>query len=102
MIIVGGDFSNPGSDYLNCFFTTNYGKTWKAPKRPPHGYRSCVEYLSKKHLITSGPTGVDYSFDGGNTWKLISNEGFHVCRIAKKGSTVYLAGANGKIGKLIY
>jgi len=102
MIIVGGDFSNPGSDSLNCFFTTNYGKTWKAPKRPPHGYRSCVEYLSKKHLITSGPTGVDYSFDGGNTWKLISNEGFHVCRIAKKGSTVYLAGANGKIGKLIY
>jgi len=53
-------------------------------------------------LITSGPTGVDYSFDGGNTWKLISNEGFHVCRIAKKGSTVYLAGTNGKIGKLIY
>ena len=102
MIIVGGDFSNPGSDSLNCFFTTNYGKTWKAPKRPPHGYRSCVEYLSKKQLITCGPTGIDYSFDGGNTWKLISKEGFHVCRIAKKGSTVYLAGANGKIGKLIY
>ena len=102
MIIVGGDFSNPGSDSLNCFFTTNYGKTWKAPKKPPHGYRSCVEYLSKKQLITCGPTGVDYSFDGGNTWKLISKEGFHVCRIAKKGSTVYLAGANGKIGKLIY
>ena len=102
MIIVGGDYSNPASDSLNCFFTTNYGKTWKAPKRPPHGYRSCVEYLSKKQLITCGPTGVDYSFDGGNTWKLISNEGFHACRIAKKGSTVYLAGANGKIGKLIY
>ena len=102
MIIVGGDFSNPNSDSLNCFFTTNYGKTWKAPKKPPHGYRSCVEYLSKKQLITCGPTGVDYSFDGGNTWKLISKEGFHVCRIAKKGSTVYLAGANGKIGKLIY
>ena len=102
MIIVGGDFSKPASDSLNCFFTNNYGKTWKASKRPPHGYRSCVEYLSKKQVITCGPTGVDYSFDGGNTWKLISKEGFHVCRIAKKGSTVYLAGPNGKIGKLIY
>lgn len=102
MIIVGGDFSNPVSDSLNCFFTSNYGKTWNAPKKPPHGYRSCVEYLSKKQVITCGPSGVDYSFDGGNTWRLISKEGFNVCRIAKKGSNVYLAGANGRIGKLIY
>jgi photosystem II stability/assembly factor-like uncharacterized protein len=102
MIIVGGDFSNPNSDSLNCFFTSNHGKTWKAPKRPPHGYRSCVEYLSKKQLVTCGPTGVDYSLDSGNTWKLISKESFHVCRIAKKGAVVYLAGNDGKIGKLVY
>jgi photosystem II stability/assembly factor-like uncharacterized protein len=102
MIIVGGDFSNPRSDSLNCFFTTNHGKTWKAPKTPPHGYRSCVEYLSKKQLVSCGPTGVDYSFDGANTWKMISKEGFHVCRIAKSGAAVYLAGANGKVGKLVF
>lgn len=102
MVIVGGDFSNPRSDSLNCFYSTNHGKTWKAPKTPPHGYRSCVEYLSKKHLVSCGPTGVDYSIDGANTWKLISTEGFHVCRIAKNGAAVFLAGANGKVGKLVY
>ena len=102
MIVVGGDFNNPTSDSLNCFFTTNKGKTWKRPKQPPHGYRSCVEYLSKTHIITCGLTGVDYSMDGGNTWKLISQEGFHVCRIAKTGAAIYLAGSNGKIGKLVY
>jgi hypothetical protein len=101
MIVVGGDFTNPSSDSLNCFFSNDRGKTWKAPKRPPFGYRSCVEYLSKKQLITCGLTGVDYSFDGGNTWKSISKEGFHVCRIAKRGAAVYLAGSNGKIGKLV-
>jgi hypothetical protein len=61
-----------------------------------------VEYLSKKQLVTCGPTGVDYSLDSGNTWKLISKESFHVCRIAKKGAVVYLAGNDGKIGKLVY
>jgi hypothetical protein len=61
-----------------------------------------VEYLSKKQLVSCGPTGVDYSLDGGNTWKLISKEGFHVCRIAKNGAAVYLAGANGRIGKLLF
>ena len=102
MIVVGGDFNNPTSDSLNCFFTTNQGKTWKAPKTPPHGYRSCVEYLSKKHLVACGLTGVDYSVDGGNTWKLISKESFHVCRIAKRGAVIYLAGADGKVAKLVY
>ncbi len=102
LIVVGGDFNNPSSDSLNCFYTTNRGKTWNAPKQPPHGYRSCVEFLSRKQLITCGITGVDYSFDGGNTWKLISKEGFNVCRIAKKGAAVYLAGEKGKVAKLIF
>lgn len=102
MIVVGGDFSAPDSDSLNCFLTTNRGQTWKEAKIPPHGYRSCVEYLSKKQAITCGITGVDYSFDGGNTWNWISKEGFNVCKIAKAGATIFLAGNGGKIGKIVY
>jgi hypothetical protein len=102
MIVVGGDFNDPTSDSLNCFFSNDRGRNWKAPKTPPHGYRSCVEYLSRKHIISCGINGVDYSFDGGNNWKWISKEGFNVCRIAKHGSTIFLAGSNGKIGKVTY
>lgn len=100
MIIVGGDFLTPASTEKNCFYTTNGGKTWKAPKVPPHGYRSCVEYLSQKHIIACGINGVDFSSDGGRTWKLISEEGFHVCKIARNGSALFLAGENGKIAKV--
>jgi len=102
LVVVGGDFNDTASTVKNCFYTINRGKTWKAPKTPPHGYRSCVEYLDKKNLVTCGLTGVDYSIDNANTWKLISKESFHTCRIAKIGSTVYLAGNNGKIGRLVY
>ena len=102
IIVVGGDFTKPDSDSLNCFYSTDRGKTWKAPKKAPHGYRSCVEYLSRKHVISCGINGVDYSFDGGNTWKWISKEGFNTCRIAKTGATVFLAGANGKVAKVSY
>lgn len=102
LIVVGGDFNEPNNDSLNCFISSNRGKSWKAPRIPPHGYRSCVEYLSKKHLIACGLNGVDYSSDGGNTWKWISKEGFHVCAVAKNGTAVFLAGSNGKIGTLIY
>jgi len=99
-IVVGGDFSNPSSDSLNCGISNDGGNSWHYPATPPHGYRSCVEFLSKKDVITCGLSGVDYSDNGGNNWKWISKEGFHVCRIAKSGSSVYLAGNNGKIGKI--
>jgi photosystem II stability/assembly factor-like uncharacterized protein len=100
MMVVGGDFSKPAVDSLNCFYSHDRGRTWTAPKVPPHGYRSCVEYLSKTHLVACGITGVDYTTDGGVRWSLISAEGFNVCRVAKNGSAVFLAGNNGKIGKL--
>jgi hypothetical protein len=101
MIVVGGDFLAPAAMNKNCFTTNNGGKTWKAPKTPPHGYRSCVEYLSPKDIISCGINGVDYSNDGGKNWKWISRDGFTVCRIARNGSAFYLAGENGKIAKLI-
>jgi len=102
MIVVGGDFTADSSHQKNCFFTDDGGKTWIAPKIPPHGYRSCVEYLSKKDIVTCGLNGVDYSLDGGRTFTWISKEGFHVCRIAKYGPSIFLAGSNGKIAKLTW
>lgn len=102
MIIVGGDFSADSSNRRNCFYTTNGGKTWEAPKTPPHGYRSCVEFLAQKHILSCGLNGVDYSKDGGKNWKWISKEGFHVCRIARIGEAIYLAGSNGKVGRIVW
>lgn len=102
MIIVGGDFNADSIIDKNCFISSNGGKTWKEPKEPPHGYRSCVEYLSKDDVLSCGLNGVDYSFNGGKTWKWISKEGFHVCRIARIGSAIFLAGGNGKIGRIVW
>ncbi len=102
MIIVGGDFNADSSIAKNCFYTINGGKTWLAPVTPPHGYRSSVEYLSKKDVLACGLNGVDYSSDGGKNWKWISKEGFHVSRIAKIGTAIFLAGNNGKIGRVVF
>ncbi|MEJ0101495.1 MAG: YCF48-related protein [Bacteroidota bacterium] len=100
IIVTGGDFSNDSSMTANCFYSNDGGVSWKAPSVPPHGYRSCVEFLDKKEIIACGLNGIDYTLDGGRNWKWISKEGFHVCRIAKYGSAVFLAGGNGKIAKL--
>jgi hypothetical protein len=99
-IVVGGDFNTPDSTYKNCVITKDGGDTWIYPSIPPHGYRSCVEYIAKKQWISCGLNGVDISNDDGYTWKWISKESFNVCRKAKKGKSIFFAGSKGNIGKL--
>ncbi len=101
-IIVGGDFTNDKDTTLNCVLVdmqTNPPK-FSHPQTPPHGYRSCVIYITKKTLVTCGTSGVDISYDGGKNWELISTQSFHVVQKAKKGNAIYLAGSKGKIAKL--
>ncbi len=103
--ITGGDYIEYWKDSGNVIYTTNAGKTWK--RSSVHGYRSCIIQADKKTFITCGTNGVDISFDGCKTWKLIhgdgakGKDGFNVCAKSKTGKTVYFAG-NGRIGKLIY
>lgn len=102
LVVVGGDFAADTIKENNCFVSIDGGKKWMTPVIAPHGYRSCVEFISKWKLIACGTSGVDISTDGGMRWKLLSKESFHVCRKAKEGKAVFLAGTNGKVGKLTF
>ena len=97
LVVVGGDFAHDTVTYRNCLVLQADKGGYYMPKVPPHGYRSCVKYLSINALISCGTSGVDISNDGGINWQLISSQSFHVCQKAKKGNAVFLAGANGKI-----
>ncbi len=99
IIAVGGDFMRDTVRASSCFYSNDLGKTWKQSSTLPYGYRSCVEFITDKDLITCGPKGVDLSSDEGRTWRNISSTGFHVCRRAKKGKKVFLAG-RGQIGTI--
>jgi photosystem II stability/assembly factor-like uncharacterized protein len=99
-IVVGGNFSSDTLRTGNCARSLDLGKTWSLPLTPPAGYRSCVEFIAATKLVACGTSGVDFSADGGLNWKNISSTGFHVCRKAKKGTAVFLAG-KGRIAKLL-
>jgi photosystem II stability/assembly factor-like uncharacterized protein len=101
LIVVGGDFARDTAEEMNCFLSSDGGATWIRPATPPHGYRSCVEFIGDKKVIACGTSGVDLSFDDGLNWRLISQTGFHVCRLAKKGRSVFLAGGGGRIARLV-
>ena len=100
MMVAGGDFNTKDSATQNFFITKCGGKKWYVPVAPPKGYRSSVEYISGNTWITCGLNGVDISSDTGKHFTPISKDGFHVCRRAKTGNVVFLAGGGGRIAKL--
>jgi photosystem II stability/assembly factor-like uncharacterized protein len=100
MLVVGGDYKDASNRNGTCFIIEEEGKKIHTPKTSPSGYRSCVQFITKKKAITCGLSGVDVTEDGGKNWRHISDEGFHVVRKAKKGKYIYLAGLAGKIARL--
>ena len=69
MVVVGGDYKNPGRRDRVAAYSHDAGRTWKLSKQPPAGYRSGVAWLDDHTIATVGPTGEEISVDGGVHWK---------------------------------
>lgn len=100
-VILGGDFKDYKMEMYNSVYSTNAGKSWKSPAYPPAGYKSCVIWKDAKNLIATGLAGTDISTKGPKEWIHISDVPFHVVQKAKKGTAIFLAGGNGRIGRYV-
>ncbi len=100
-VIVGGNYEKPNEKVKHIFITSDGGQTWAPPIVPTRGMRECVEFITPSFVLASGQSGIDVSNDGGQTWKAFSNEKqFSVVRKARKGNSIILAGANGRVSIL--
>jgi photosystem II stability/assembly factor-like uncharacterized protein len=101
LLAVGGDFSNKDERNGTAAWSDDGGMTWNVPQINPLGYRSGVCFWKNNNWIVCGLNGVDLTEDNGKTFRSISTTGFHVCKKAKKGKSVFMAGGQGRIGKLV-
>jgi len=117
MLIVGGDFTHKEqADHnivclqLNVQIKASLkninasNSRWKIRKQigNPHGFKSSVCFITNKMVITTGTSGVDISNNAGKTWDLISTESFHVVQQQPGKKAAFLAGANGRIGYIVF
>lgn len=101
-VIVGGNYQEPNAAQANAALTTDGGKTWELIKNlTSMEYRSCVAYLTPSLLVAVGPSGSDYSNDGGLTWARFSTEGFHTMSFASSTNVGWAAGAEGRVAKCV-
>lgn len=99
-VIVGGNYNQPRTAYVNVALTDDGGVTWKEPKGPtPPGYLSAVTYLpGGRDLVALGLVGTATSADGGNSWTMADTLGYN--SVAFAGRNFGLAvGGRGRIAK---
>lgn len=98
-LIVGGDYADDKkTDSVAAFVLPGLDATltYSPVKAGQLGYQSCVEYVTGDIFLATGTPGSNITKDNGNTWTKIDSTSFNVCRKAKHGKLVLLAGNDGK------
>ena len=100
-IVVGGDYKKENEAVDNAAVSNDGGASWSLV-RGLSGFRSAVTFLPSRRgaAIAVGPSGADYSTDGGHTWRTIDGPGFHTLSIAPRGRRAWAAGERGAVGRL--
>ena len=102
-VVVGGDYKREREAARNVARTSDGGRTWTLIEGSvPTGFRSGVAYVpgtSVSTLVAVGPSGSDYSVDGGLTWSTIGKDGYHAISFAGSRDAGWAVGEEGLIAK---
>jgi hypothetical protein len=94
-VAVGGDYQKPNETAGTAAWSSDGGKTWTAAEKPPHGFRSAVEWdADLKAWIAAGTNGSDISWDDGKTWEPLDDGNWNAL------SLPWVVGPGGRIAKL--
>lgn len=99
-MVVGGNYAKDrAKDSVAIQINTiNKNSKLSFPSIGPCGFQSSVEHIKANVYLSTGTPGTNISADGGNTWKKIDDKSYNVCRKAKNGKLVLLAGDKGNVG----
>ena len=100
-VVVGGDYQKPELSERNCAWITlaNADGAWSIGE-VSMSHKACVRFVDKSTVLAVGRTGIVIATLPGLKWKTITTESFYTFDYDASTSTAYLAGADGRIGKL--
>jgi hypothetical protein len=94
-IAVGGDYLKPADSHGTAAWTKDMGQHWTAAEKPPHGFRSTVEWSEELHAwVAAGTNGSDLSRDDGRTWQPLDDGNWNALGLP------FVVGPKGRIARL--
>jgi photosystem II stability/assembly factor-like uncharacterized protein len=103
-VIVGGNYQKETESVDNVAVTADGGATWQLVRdRGVSGFRSAVAWVPgwRDAVLAVGPSGADWSTDGGRSWAPAGVEGFDAVSFAPHGNAAWASGSRGRIAKLV-
>ncbi|KAI1648421.1 oxidoreductase [Daldinia loculata] len=102
-IAVGGNYSAPTGAINNAAWSEDGGVTWVPSTSFPGGYRSGSSWVPGRFNIALavGPTGSDYSLDGGRNWHGFDNSSLDSVECVK-GDVCWASGEKGAVARLVF
>jgi photosystem II stability/assembly factor-like uncharacterized protein len=102
-IAVGGNFENPAGSVNNAAWSDDGGISWKPAIKFPTGYRSGSSWVPAIHdlALAVGPTGSDFTMDGGRTWRTFDNGSFDSVECVGE-HACWASGSNGRVARLSF
>lgn len=102
-VVVGGNYSQPRTQYVNVALTSDGGATWRIPAGPtPPGFLSAVTYVpgtSGRTLVATGLVGTAISTDGGERWSMADTVGYNAVGFVGVDDAGWAVGDRGRIAK---
>jgi photosystem II stability/assembly factor-like uncharacterized protein len=102
-IAVGGDYKQPDQSVHVVARTNDGGQSWSIARGvEPSGYRSCVAIVpgtAGNTVVAVGPSGSDFSTDGGSNWEPLGKSGFHAAGFSGPIDAGWAVGENGSIAR---
>jgi photosystem II stability/assembly factor-like uncharacterized protein len=104
-VVAGGDYDKADTAINAMAITNNGGKSWKEIGFAQPVFGSCVQFLSRNEILITGIPGTfRYHLKSKQLTEIKSNAGetcgFHTLRVSPSKKVIWLAGADGKIGRM--
>ncbi|GAA4591208.1 photosystem II stability/assembly factor-like uncharacterized protein [Actinoplanes octamycinicus] len=94
-LAVGGDYTVPDAAPSGAARTR--GRDWLVAATPPGEYRSGVAWSGPRTAIAVGPTGSDYTRDGGVTWRRFDTGSFDAVACVRH--ACWASGEQGRVAR---
>jgi photosystem II stability/assembly factor-like uncharacterized protein len=103
-VVFGGNWENKNFNEGNKAVTNDGGKSWNLVSNGAGpGYRSSARFVpgsNGKCIVAVGSPGISFSYDRGENWKELSDEGFYAIEFVN--DTLAFASGTNRISRLVF